>query len=180
MTEFKITVDDREVKKLLGQLQKKVTDMTPVMQEIGEIVRTSVIKNFEAGGRYSEEGSWRGGSKTWRPLSVATLFAERKSKFVTKGGRYKKGVEERFKNRRILIGPGSGGTRLMDSIKSKAAKDRVEIGTNVVYAAIHQFGGPAGRGLKVRIPARPFMVIQDEDLSQIKRAILRHLEINEQ
>lgn len=30
------------------------------------------------------------------------------------------------------------------------------IGSNVVYAAIHEFGGMAGRGRKVKIPARPY------------------------
>lgn len=35
---------------------------------------------------------------------------------------------------------------------------RVELGTNVVYAAIHQFGGKAGpRKKRITIPARPFM-----------------------
>jgi len=32
-----------------------------------------------------------------------------------------------------------------------------EIGTNVVYARIHEFGGRAGRGRKVKIPKRPFL-----------------------
>lgn len=33
------------------------------------------------------------------------------------------------------------------------------IGTNKVYAAIHQFGGKTGRGHKVTMPARPFLPI---------------------
>ncbi|MDK4527295.1 phage virion morphogenesis protein, partial [Kingella kingae] len=32
-----------------------------------------------------------------------------------------------------------------------------------VYAAIHNFGGMAGRNRKVRIPARPFLVLTNED-----------------
>ena len=35
------------------------------------------------------------------------------------------------------------------------------------YAAIQNFGGKAGRGRKVSIPARPFLVIQDEDWREI-------------
>lgn len=170
---IKITVDDTGVKLLFERLQKKMSDMTPVMQEVGEIVRTSVVRNFEVGGRYSEAGNWRGGSRTWKPLSIATLFAGKKGRFVTKSGRYKKGVEEKLKNRAILVKEG----HLLDSIKWKASSDKVEIGTNKVYASIHQLGGPAGRELKVNIPARPFMVVQDEDISEIKRAILRHLEV---
>lgn len=32
----------------------------------------------------------------------------------------------------------------------------VQVGTDVIYAAIHNFGGQAGRNRKVTIPARPF------------------------
>ena len=31
------------------------------------------------------------------------------------------------------------------------------IGSDVVYAAIHEFGGMAGRGRRVKIPARPYL-----------------------
>ena len=33
----------------------------------------------------------------------------------------------------------------------------------MVYAAIHQFGGWAGRNRKVYIPARPFLQLTNED-----------------
>lgn len=54
---------------------------------------------------------------------------------------------------------------LMNSITSYYDNDGAEVGTNEPYAAIHQFGGKAGRGRKVDIPARPFLVLtpQDED-----------------
>lgn len=54
---------------------------------------------------------------------------------------------------------------LMNSITSYYDNDSAEVGSNEPYAAIHQFGGKAGRGRKVDIPARPFLVLtpQDED-----------------
>lgn len=54
---------------------------------------------------------------------------------------------------------------LMNSITSYYDNNVAEVGTNEPYAAIHQFGGKAGRGRKVDIPARPFLVLtpQDED-----------------
>lgn len=54
---------------------------------------------------------------------------------------------------------------LMNSITSYYDNNIAEVGTNEPYAAIHQFGGKAGRGRKVDIPARPFLVLtpQDED-----------------
>ena len=65
--------------------------------------------------------------------------------------------------------------RLRNSIKSKAFTNRAEVGTNVIYAAIHQFGGKAGRGKKVTIPARPFLIVQDEDWTEINFALTDYL-----
>jgi phage virion morphogenesis protein len=83
-------------------------------------------------------------------------------------------------------------SRLRNSIDCVARPDRVVVGTNVVYARIHQFGGEIrarrakylrfriGRrwALKrtVRIPARPFLGISDEDRTAIDKIIRNHLE----
>ena len=73
---------------------------------------------------------------------------------------------------------------LRDSIHYQAASDHVVIGTNLIYAAIHQFGGiikaKAGGKLKfkhsagfavldqVMIPARPFFGISGTDETEIE------------
>ena len=55
------------------------------------------------------------------------------------------------------------------------------IGSNKEYAAIHQFGGMAGRGRKVEIPARPYLPLttdgdlQPEAREEVLDTILRHL-----
>ncbi|WP_171182258.1 phage virion morphogenesis protein [Ruegeria sp. HKCCD8929] len=36
------------------------------------------------------------------------------------------------------------------------------------YAAIHQFGGDAGRGLRAVIPARPYLGFSDDDMALIE------------
>ena len=57
---------------------------------------------------------------------------------------------------------------LRSSIQVTSVTPRsVTVGTNLPYAAIHQFGGMAGRGRKVRIPARPFMGIDERGARQI-------------
>ncbi|MEL6477624.1 MAG: phage virion morphogenesis protein [Pseudomonadota bacterium] len=72
----------------------------------------------------------------------------------------------------------SGGLR--DSIASfiDTAAGEVSIGSNLVYAAVQQFGGgeldaalPASK-----IPARPFLGISDEDRTGIERAISTFVE----
>lgn len=52
---------------------------------------------------------------------------------------------------------------LLNSITHEAAAQEVEVGSNIVYAAIHQEGGQAGRGGSVTLPARPYLGISAED-----------------
>ena len=87
------------------------------------------------------------------------------------------------KNSRILTESG----RLRDSISSSPSRDEVAIGTNVIYAAVHQFGAEIkpkngthlifsinGRtvGAKsVTIPARPFLGISADDEVMIAEVV---------
>ena len=73
--------------------------------------------------------------------------------------------------------------RLLGSLTHNATNTMVEVGTNVIYAAIHQFGGtikPVSSSAlrfkignrwvtksKVEIPARPFLGIDDDDRKEI-------------
>lgn len=83
------------------------------------------------------------------------------------------------RNVRILTESG----RLRSSINSRPSQDEVRIGTNVVYAAIHQFGGTisakgggflsfriGGQFVKVRsvkIEARPYLGISADDREEV-------------
>lgn len=55
-------------------------------------------------------------------------------------------------------------------------KKAVRIGTNLEYARIHQLGGMAGRGRKVRIPARPYLGVSDGDRQSILGLVRDFLE----
>ncbi len=52
----------------------------------------------------------------------------------------------------------------------------VEVGSNVVYAAIHQFGGRAGRDRRVTLPARPYLGIDERDRDSILHIVARAIE----
>ena len=56
---------------------------------------------------------------------------------------------------------------LRQSIDELSDNDTALVGTNMVYAAIHQFGGWAGRNRKVYIPARPFLQLTNEDKQEL-------------
>lgn len=51
---------------------------------------------------------------------------------------------------------------LARSIESEAGPNHALIGVQKRYAAIHQFGGQAGRGRKITIPARPYLPIEPD------------------
>lgn len=170
-----VSIDDSQINKALADLSARMRNLTPVMREIGEIVRTSVERNFAASGRPEK---WPESQRVKR-----------------KGGQT---LSDTGRLRRSFARPGA----------VKAQKDRVSVGTNVVYAAIHQMGGKTKartgvlafnksgrflsrgdasrqRGGAIRIaiarnpgatiPARPFLMVQTEDWTEIKNVLNNYL-----
>lgn len=149
--------------KLAGQAVGKPSVMLKVY---GEILKRSIQRNFDEGGR----------PVRWQPLALSTLQTLGKYRMKHGGARWA-GLtrEERgsaaLSNKKILIDTG----RLRRSIRAVVVNDTtLEIGTHdVPYAAIHQKGGMAGRGKRVRIPARPYLVIQEEDAFAMQTVTLQ-------
>ena len=111
-----------------------------------------------------------------------TLAYETEQNFAA-GGRPKweplKNPSERRQGGAILQDTG----QLAASITTDYSSSRAMIGSNKEYAAIHQFGGKAGRGKKVAIPARPYlavnkgdgMALADKDRDMIVELLTDHL-----
>ncbi len=57
---------------------------------------------------------------------------------------------------------------LHDSIMHEVMMGSVDIGSPLVYAAIHQFGGTAGRSHTTEITARPFVGLSSENEREIE------------
>lgn len=101
------------------------------------------------------------------------------------GGPWPPSIRARMMGGRTLIEKG----RLVDSITHEASDSSVAVGTNVIYAAIHQMGGtiraktakglrfrlPGGAGSRtvksVTIPARPFLGLSGEDEGVIRTLV---------
>ncbi len=122
MSGFSIEVNDRQVKAGLKALQSNLADLRPAMAGIGQTLVTATDLSFRG-----QKDPW---GKAWTQLKAATLRARRKGK--GKGGA------------KILRDTG----RLANSINYRADKTSVRVGTNVVYAAIHQFGGTIDRAAR--------------------------------
>ena len=148
MTEpIEIMVDDKEIQQLLKKLISKTENLRPLMKNIAGIMLDSVEENFEKEGRPDK---WQGLAKT--------TIKQRNKKGYWPG--------------RILQVRGE----LAASITSKYDENSAVVGTNKVYAAIHQFGGEAGKNKKVKIPARPYLKLGDKENKQIIENILLFLD----
>lgn len=146
---IEIEIKDRGLTDMVNRITGRMDDMTPIFKVIGEVITESVMRNFEE--HRSPEG------KKWEALSPD--YAAWKAK---KG----RNPSDILILNRILA----------SSIHPKAGRDRVQVGTNIVYAAVHQFGIGARSSLKTKrrmpgIPARPFMGVRDDDWPEIRAAV---------
>lgn len=127
MKPIQIEVDNKDVVELLARINRRITDMREVMSEIGLEVVRGVSANFEAEGRYSVVGEYIGGDNKWQPLSKTT----------------EKIKEQRGKNPPYKILQDDGN--LVKSIHAEnVTANSVMVGTNLVYAPMHQFGAQKG------------------------------------
>lgn len=163
----------RDILEQVFGVEKRLRDRPKMLRIVGQILVSSVQRNFEVGGRPDK----------WEPLSEATLKKRRGSSPLR------------------VQGMGGG---LMGSIHAKVVGDEVHVGTNKVYAATHQFGAKQGFGtvmakvgahtrntkkygtVKVKaherkqkvpwgdVPARPFLLVQDEDRENIRVTLGRY------
>jgi phage virion morphogenesis protein len=137
MSGFSIEVDDRQVKAALHNLRLDLADMRPAMAGIGQVLVTETDLAFRG-----QKDPW---GQAWARLSEVTLKRRRQGN--GKG------------SNKILRDTG----RLANSINHHSDKTSVTVGTNVVYAAMHQFGGTKAQWphLWGNIPARPFLPIRN-------------------
>lgn len=98
--------------------------------------------------------------------SIEQSFEEEKSPF---GQRWTASKKNRGKT---LTDSGT----LSGSFTVSANANNVNVGTNLVYGAVHNFGGNAGRNGSVRLPARPFLPVRNGELEEgVKGEILDYL-----
>ncbi len=134
-----LKADDRQVAKALDALWHNLSppEIKEVLDEIGASNVTETQMRFEA------ETDPQG--RPWQGLAASTLQKRRQA------------------NPRIL----RDQANLYDSITHRVGSNSAEVGTNRVYARIHQLGGVAGRGKKTKIPARPYLGVSREGQKEI-------------
>lgn len=153
---LKITVDDTELQKALTKAKTNLGNAKPLMAGIANLMLEAVEENFD------KETDPNIGQK-WQKLSPLTK-------------------EQRSKRRhdgKILQVSGA----LASSIASSYGDNHATVGTNKVYAPVHQFGAVIRPKRKralafggvmrssVTIPARPFLGISRQTQGEINDLI---------
>lgn len=189
---IKISIPDEALRAALGRLIASLTDMTPTMRDLSEIM-------IDASARAFDNTSDPTTGKPWQPLSAA-----RQRQRAHKG----RSIANVLQDSGLLVGSiarpsGPGAVR-------EIGPDHALVGTDVPYAAIHQFGGTIKReaapmtvrlrkkngriqfaktkhkrvrivdtvhkAYTITIPARPFIGVSQTDIQDMLDTITRNLQ----
>lgn len=159
-----VELQDSQVSAAFDALTAFGGNLRPALNEIGADIEQSTRDRFNAG--VAPDGS------KWRALAWATLVARaRRGRSMARGGPLvaKTGIHRASFSRRLAGIAGSSKplmdtrTHLYQTLTHKTEGNTVLIGVAAPWARIHQYGGRAGRGRKVTIPARPIFGITVQD-----------------
>ncbi len=127
-TGLRVEVQDEAIQSVLARLSQRTRNLRPAMKAAGDELVALTAQRFR-----EQDDPW---GKRWQALKPSTIRARRK-------------------------GAGPGGAQILrdtgvlsNSFSARADATSVTVGTNVPYAAIHQFGGTvqhAARSLRVRL-----------------------------
>lgn len=185
---IEIEIDDSRFGAQLSHLVGAMANATPVMSEIAGIMADAVEENFAQEGR-----------PKWLGLAPSTLAARVGGELKAGRGKLKSGAwsiqlgQRAARSLKILQGSGRLASSIVQSFDAASA----QVGTNVVYAAIQNFGGQtrphtiAPKNAKAlhfggvfakkvnhpgsKIPARPYLAMTDGDYAQIESAVANYL-----
>lgn len=146
---IEIQYDDRDVLDALQELSRRMGDMTPVMRDIAGVMA-------DATERAVEDETDPATGLAWHPLMASTV--------KMRGG----------DAHPILQRSG----QLAGSIVTAHGQDFAQVGSNKVYAGMHQFGGVTAPNSMIpgkAIPARPFLGLGEDDQDEILDIVRSYL-----
>ncbi len=183
----------KPVMNILGSMAVRGKDIRPMMKNIGHIMVGGVMENFEQGGRpkWKERKDYTNAARGQKAVDRYFNNTKRGQQLFLNASAGKKRSMAAFeRTRSSLFERATGGIvlndsgRLKQSITMSADNSQVMVGSNLIYARIHQFGGiikpkrsnalciPIGgdrivQVKKVEIPARPYLTITNKENSEI-------------
>jgi phage virion morphogenesis protein len=169
MISIEIKTPEKEIQHLLDVISARMQTLKPAMQIIGETIRTSINRNFTAGGRpVPWEKSKRAASEGGQTLALS--------------GRLKNSFSVSADNDSATV-----GTNVVYAAIHHFGASRGEFGTITAGVRSHVRNLASGKKVKVsahtrrmaipfgNIPARPFMMVQAEDWTEIKSGLIDYI-----
>lgn len=148
--------NSEKIIKLINQSLSTIEDefaISDILDDIASIINSAIKRNLDEGATYNP--SFKGqelfgaGSKEWEPLAESTKKSYERSELgITK----------------LLNRTGNLRTNIETGVKG----NKIYIASNAPYSRFHQFGTSS-------IPARPFIVLTQEDMEEIYQVILESL-----
>lgn len=196
---LKIDFQDSDLKTALGTLRLKFGNLAPAMNVIAGQMLSSVEQNFITGGRYSESGYRQGvgGPKTWKPLAKRTLKDRAKrglgTQILVRNAKLAGSISPRSGKDYAEVGTNKvyaalqnfGGTlRITRSgtvrLKTDAKGNLKRQGTSGKLKNLARFAKKSNKraversftaNFSATIPARPFLVLQEEDRAKFLETV---------
>lgn len=144
----------RAITQALNKLLKQSSDLSPALGDVGEYLLQSTQQRFID--QQAPDGS------PWAQLSSTTIELKQ-----NRGKRLDRILTE--------------SSTLADSLNYQLTKDSLTLGSNMEYAAMHQFGGvtsPNSMMPNSEIPDRPFLGIAFFERAKIVDILNEHLSIS--
>jgi len=147
MAQF-IDIEARSALEFLVNIEGRLANTKPLMQDIAGVMADAVEENFRQEGR-----------PKWVDLKEATKERRRNPG---------KGKNPTWPGKILQVSQGG----LAASISSKATEDEATVSSGKKYAATHNFGDES-RG----IPQREFLTLGEDDLEEIQELAIDYLDL---
>lgn len=175
---IRIIVDTSEIDKLVTGIGEALAKLKS-NGTIGKVFEKELLDSTDRA--FKNETDPNTGEKwpEWAPSYVRSLMRSQSAKTKGKGKGRKSNAPVKMHKKLQLKGMQGGGLR--STIQTETRDDAVVIsggkgiGSNLRYARIHQLGGMAGRGHRSKIPARPYLGLDDRSKDKVIRKITKTL-----
>jgi phage gpG-like protein len=141
--------DLTEVDRAMADVEARAKRLAPAFRELRRPLRTD--QRAHARAEEGPDGHWPPRS----PFTEARRQARNRAVRIHRFDVLRRGEGRRRSTPKQVLG------RLPAAILVKVGELYIRATSRAAWAGIHQYGGNAGRGRRVRIPARPFLWLSD-------------------
>lgn len=171
-----------------SQIIKKFAgiNFSPIIPKLEQVIQTSIDRNFSEGGRFGNDNEFGGGNQKWiesgraKKQSGQTLIdsGQLSSSIVINISQSNGGLNiEISSNKPYAAIQNFGGTINKPASSKTYTQNRYKQGSKKgQYKKGTKFGQGATVGEHtITLPARPFLVLQNEDIVQMKNIISNYI-----